>query len=87
MPPVEPSLQMWFTLALTGAAVVGYALELLAVELISLSILGALLLLFQLLPLVDAGGAVLLAPADILAGFASPALIAVSALLVVSSGR
>jgi di/tricarboxylate transporter len=83
MLPVEPSLQMWLTLALTGAAVVAFALELLPVELVALSLLGALLLLFQLAPLVDAGGAVLLAPADLLAGFSSPALIAVSALLVV----
>ena len=52
MPPVEPSLQMWLTLALTGAAVVAYALEVMAVELVALGILGALLLLFQLFPLV-----------------------------------
>ena len=39
MPPVEPSLQMWLTLALTAAAIVAYAAELLPVELIGLSIL------------------------------------------------
>jgi di/tricarboxylate transporter len=83
MPPVEPSLQMWLTLALTVGAVIAFALELLPVELISLGILGALLLLFQLFPLLDASGAVLLAPADLLAGFSSPAMIAVTALLVV----
>jgi di/tricarboxylate transporter len=80
---VDPSLQMWLTLALTGIAVVAFAIELLPVELISLGIIGALLLLFQIAPLTDAGGAVLLPPADLLAGFSSPALIAVSALLVV----
>ena len=74
---------MWLTLALTGAAVVAYALEVMAVELIALGILGALLLLFQLFPLVAADGTALLVPADLLAGFASPALIAVSALLVI----
>ncbi len=83
MPPVEPSLQMWLTLALTAAAVVSYAAELLPVELTGLSILGALLLLFQALPLVGAGGTPLLGPSELLAGFSSPALIAVSALLVV----
>ena len=83
MPPVEPSLQMWLTLALTAAAVVVYAAELLPVELTALGILGGLLLLFQALPLVDAGGASLIGPAELLAGFSSPALIAVSALLVV----
>ena len=80
---VDPSLQMWLTLALTGVAVVAFAIELLPVELISLGVIGALLLLFQIAPLTDAGGAVLLPPADLLAGFSSPALIAVSALLVV----
>jgi di/tricarboxylate transporter len=79
---VEPSLPMWFTLALTAAAIVAYALELLPVELIGLGILGLLLLLFELVPLLDPGGAAL-GPGEILAGFASPALIAVSALLVI----
>ena len=67
---VEPSLPMWFTLALTAAAVVAYALELLPVELIGLGILGLLLLLFQLTPLLDPGGA-MLGPGEILAGFAA----------------
>jgi di/tricarboxylate transporter len=79
---VEPSLPMWFTLALTAAAIVAYAFELLPIELIGLGILGLLLLLFQLVPLLDPGGAAL-GPGEILAGFASPALIAVSALLVI----
>jgi di/tricarboxylate transporter len=83
MPPVESSLQMWLTLALTAAAVVFYAAELLPVELTALGILGGLLLLFQALPLVDPGGTALLGPDAILAGFSSSALIAVSALLVV----
>jgi di/tricarboxylate transporter len=78
---VEPSLPMWLTLALTAAAIVAYALELLPVELIGLGILGLLLLLFQLTPLFEAGGAIL-GPSEILSGFSSPALIAVSALLV-----
>jgi di/tricarboxylate transporter len=84
MPPVEPTLQMWFTLALTAAAIVVYAAELLPVELTSLGILGALLLLFQALPPVDAAGTPLMGVNDVLLGFASPAMIAVSALLVVA---
>jgi di/tricarboxylate transporter len=83
MPAVEPSLQMWLTLALTAAAIVVYAAELLPVELTSLGILGALLLLFQALPPVDAAGTPLMGVDDVLRGFSSPALIAVSALLVV----
>jgi di/tricarboxylate transporter len=83
MPPVESSPQMWLTLAVTAAAVVSYAAELLPVELTALGILGALLVLFQALPLVDPGGTAVLGPEALLAGFSSPALIAVSALLVV----
>ncbi len=83
MPAVEPSLQMWLTLALTAAAIVVYATELLPVELTSLGILGALLLLFQALPPVDAAGTPLMGVNDVLRGFSSPALIAVSALLVI----
>ena len=79
---VEPTLPMWFTLALTAAAIVAYALELLPIELIGLGILGLLLLLFQLAPLLGAGD-VALGPGEILNGFASPALIAVCALLVI----
>lgn len=83
MPPVETTPQMWLTLALTGAAVVAFAIELLPVELIALAILGGLLLLFQVAPLVDASGTPVLGPEQLLQGFASPALIAVSALLVI----
>jgi di/tricarboxylate transporter len=79
---VEPSLPMWFTLALTAAAIVAYAFELLPIELIGLGILGLLLLLFELAPLLGAGD-LALGPGEILSGFASPALIAVCALLVV----
>ncbi|HET6519459.1 MAG TPA: SLC13 family permease [Geminicoccaceae bacterium] len=84
MPAVEPTLHMWLTLALTGLAVVAYAHERLPVELTSLVVLAALMLLFQLYPLRDAAtGAELLPPEALLSGFASPALVAVAALLVV----
>ncbi|MGH6915157.1 MAG: SLC13 family permease, partial [Geminicoccales bacterium] len=81
MPPVEPSFEMWATLALTGAAIVAYASDRLSIELTSLGVLIALLLLFQLSAL--GGGEPLLGPAEILRGFSSPALITVCALLVV----
>ena len=82
MPPIEPSFEMWATLALTTVAIVAYATERLPVELTALGVLGALLLLFALAPL-RADVEPLLEPAEILQGFASPALIAVVALLVV----
>jgi di/tricarboxylate transporter len=79
---VDPSFEMWATLFLTVAAVVAYASERISVELTSIGILVALLLLFHLTPLLT-GAPPQLGPGDILGGFSSPALIAVSALLVV----
>jgi di/tricarboxylate transporter len=79
--PVEAGFEMWGTLLLTAAAVVAYASERMSVELTSLGVLGALLLLFQVGAMLH--GQPTLEPGDLLSGFASPALIAVSALLVV----
>jgi di/tricarboxylate transporter len=79
---VEPSFEMWATLFLTVAAVVAYASERVPVELTSIGVLVALLLLFHIVPLVT-GAPARLGPSEILGGFSSPALIAVSALLVV----
>src|SRR5918996_62950 len=79
---VEPSFEMWATLVLTVVAVVAYASERIPVELASVGILVVLLLLFHVTPLLT-GAPPQLGPGDILGGFSSPALIAVSALLVV----
>jgi di/tricarboxylate transporter len=83
MPAVEPTFEMWATLALSGLAILLYASERLPVELTSLGVLGALLLLFHLTPMISGAGEPLLGVGEILSGFSSPALIAVSALLVV----
>jgi di/tricarboxylate transporter len=82
MPPVETTVEMWATLLLTGFAVMAYAAERVPLELTALGIIGTLLLVFHLLPLI-AGTEPTLGPTDLLRGFASPALIAVAALLVV----
>jgi di/tricarboxylate transporter len=79
---VQPTFEMWATLLLTVVAVVAYASERIPSELASVGILVMLLLLFHLAPLVT-GAPPLLGAGDILDGFSSPALIAVSALLVV----
>jgi di/tricarboxylate transporter len=79
--PVDAGFEMWATLLLTAAAIVAYASERIPIEITSLGVLGALLLLFHLGGLVT--GEPTLDAADVLRGFASPALIAVSALLVV----
>jgi di/tricarboxylate transporter len=79
---VPPTFEMWATLVLTVAAIVTYAAEWATIELTSIGILLALLLLFHLTPALT-GSEPALTTADLLSGFSSPALIAVSALLVV----
>jgi di/tricarboxylate transporter len=79
--PVEAGFEMWATLLLSAAAIVAYASERISVELTSLGILGGLLLLFHVGGVMT--GEPTLEPVDLLRGFASPALIAVSSLLVV----
>jgi di/tricarboxylate transporter len=79
---VQPGFEMWATLLLTVVAIATYAAEWASIELTSIGILVVLLLLFQLAPAVT-GGESLLTTADLLSGFSSPALIAVSALLVI----
>lgn len=76
------SLHMWATFLLVALALVLYATEKVALEITSLLILSALMLLFHFYPLRDAGGAIVLDPNKLLLGFSNPALIAVLALLV-----
>jgi di/tricarboxylate transporter len=78
----EPSFEMWATLLLIVVAIVAYASERIPSELASIGVLVTLLLLFHLTPLIT-GAPARLGPGDILGGFSSPALIAVSTLLVV----
>ncbi|SLN44416.1 SLC13 family permease [Oceanibacterium hippocampi] len=87
MSGLEPSLHMWLTLAIIAAAIVAFASERISLELASLAVLIAVLLLFELAPLLDpATGEPVLDATDILAGIGDPALIAVLALLVVGQG-
>ena len=82
----DPSLQMWLTFAVIGAALVLYMQERVALELTSLGVICALIVLFQVLPLPGPDGGNSLDPGRLLAGFASPALITVLALLVIGQG-
>ena len=77
---------MWATFAVILAALVLYAAERVALELTSLGVICALLLLFHFDPILDADGKNLLGPATLLAGFANPALLTVVALLVMGAG-
>lgn len=81
-----PSFQMWATLAIIVVALVAYAMERLSMELVSIGVVCALLLLFSIFPITDPSGANRLPPSLILQGFANPALITVMALLVMGQG-
>ena len=77
---------MWATFAVILAALVLYTAERLALEVTSLGIICALLLLFHFNPIVGADGQNLLGAETLLAGFANPALLTVVALLVMGAG-
>jgi di/tricarboxylate transporter len=80
------TFHIWATYALVVAAIVGFASERMRVEITSLLVLVALLLLFEFSPIVGPEGENLLDTRRLLAGFANPALIAVMALLILGNG-
>ena len=86
MAPVEPSLELWVTLGLIAAAVAAYASERLPIELVSATVVAALLLFFHIRPVSAPGDENMLDAGALLAGFANPALIAVLGLLVIGQG-
>ncbi|MBT5413203.1 MAG: SLC13 family permease [Rhodospirillaceae bacterium] len=77
---------MALTMAVIVGALVAYSLEKTSIEITSLGVLCVFLLLFQIVPVRGPDGFNLLGPDRLLAGFASPALITVLALLVVGQG-
>ncbi len=83
---IQTTWQTWAVLIGIGVVVVLYASERFSIELVSLAALTGLLLFFSFFPVLDAEGTNLLTPADLLAGFANPALLAIIALLVVGQG-
>ncbi|MBP0617338.1 SLC13 family permease [Jiella mangrovi] len=76
---------IWLTYALIAVSVVGYAAERWPIEAVAAASLSAFLLLFSLFPYTDASGHAV-TTADLLSGFANPALITVLALLIVGQG-
>jgi di/tricarboxylate transporter len=82
----EPTLQMWLTFGVIGLGILFYVLDKFPMEIVSLGIITALLILFHFYPVVNANGEVLLTTRSLLAGFADPALVAILALLVVGHG-
>ncbi len=79
-------MQMWMTFAIIALAIILFASEWIELELVSLGTIAALLIIFQLFPLVDGGGSNLLPPDILLSGFANTALITILALLVIGQG-
>jgi len=80
------TLHIWVTYVLVVAAVIGFASERFRIEVTSLLVLVALLVLFELFPIAGRGGENPLDTGRLLAGFANPALIAVMALLILGNG-
>lgn len=80
--PGHADMQMWITLALTAGVIVLYVTEWISLELSSLLLLSSLLILFAVMP-VEQDGETVLGAADLVRGFANPALLTVLALLVV----
>lgn len=83
---MESDFHMWASFAIIVAAMLLYAVERYAMEITSLMVLVALLLLFTVFPYRDMDGDILLTPTMILAGFGNPALITIMALLVLAQG-
>ncbi len=80
------SFQMWAIFAVIVGALVMYARERVPMEVVSVGVVCALLILFQFFPLWDAEGENRLSAARLLQGFANPALATVLALLVMGQG-
>ncbi|WP_316977803.1 SLC13 family permease [Shumkonia mesophila] len=80
------SLHMWAAFAIILGALALFATERLPMEVTSIGVVCALLLVFGVFPVPDGEGGNRLDPTRILEGFANPALITVLALLVVGQG-
>jgi di/tricarboxylate transporter len=83
---IEPNFQMWLTYALIIGALALYAMERLPMEVISVGVVCALLIMFHVFPVADVSGVNRLDAARLLQGFANPALVTVLALLVMGQG-
>lgn len=82
----DSAIHMWCTFAIIGVAIVFYVSERVSMEITSVGLVLALLVLFHVLPLTGTDGREVLTTTGLLAGFASPALITILALLVIGQG-
>lgn len=81
-----PEFHMWVTFGLIVLALGLYTVDSIAVELTSIGVICALLVFFELFPILNDQGYNILSAKSFLVGFANPALITVLALLVVGQG-
>ncbi len=79
-------MHMWMTFAIIAVTIILFASEWIELELVSLGVIAALLVLFQIAPLLDASGSNMLGADVLLSGFSNTALITILALLVVGQG-
>ena len=83
---VDPSIHMWFVLALTVLAIVSFTMEKLPIEGTCVALLTSLLVFGQFFPYEGEEGRNLLDAKALLSGFANPSLIAVLCLLIMGQG-
>ncbi|PIW30911.1 MAG: SLC13 family permease [Rhodobacterales bacterium CG15_BIG_FIL_POST_REV_8_21_14_020_59_13] len=79
---IAETWQMWAVMALVAISIVFYVWEKYAIEIVSAAIVAVVLVFFQFFPIPDGNPDA----AEILAGFANPALLTIIALLVVGQG-
>lgn len=79
---VAETWQMWAAMALVAISIVFYVWEKYAIEIVSAAIVAVVLVFFQFFPIPENNPGA----AEILAGFANPALLTIMALLVVGQG-
>ncbi|GAB4576844.1 MAG: SLC13 family permease [Rhodothalassiaceae bacterium] len=83
MTAIDPGIQMWATFLIIALGMMAYAYERIPMEVTSLGIVVALLLLFEAFPLVDpVTGEKAISMRELVSGFSDPALLAILALLV-----
>lgn len=80
------TIQMWFTFAVIATGVGLLVSERVRLEVVCAGIIVTFLIFFHFFPVESAGGANLVAPERLLAGFANPALLTILALLMVGQG-
>jgi len=83
---LDTSWHVAVVLGLLAFAVVSFALEKISLEATSVGLLVALLVWFQVFPVLGTDGTALLGPAELLRGFANPSLAALLCLVIMGEG-